>query len=373
MTGNATTSGPSSLEVWGFGFLFVTIINIGAVLGMCVVPLMNKKHYKKVLMFLVSLAVGTLAANAVLCLIPEAHGMDVDTEGKIFVWKNMTILGGIYLFFLIERILKIIDVGRKKKIQLNDSLENVSTISLSENMCNHCTLEVMEDNHMHTVGSHTYNGTAIHERKVSLSDEKNTEELTPPLQTNDCDNGNSKPICGYEQAEVGFSSTKKEIPSIVYMISFGDALHNFIDGLAIGASFTHSIASGISISIAVICEEFPHELGDFAIFLNAGLTVKQAVMANLASALTCYFGLAIGIVLGELTEAEEWIFALAGGIFLYIALVDMLPEINHSNYNDPSLSPTNISIFLLQNAGLLLGFAVILVVTLFSGYIDLDL
>uniref|UniRef100_A0A915I771 Uncharacterized protein n=1 Tax=Romanomermis culicivorax TaxID=13658 RepID=A0A915I771_ROMCU len=45
------------------------------------------------------------------------------------------------------------------------------------------------------------------------------------------------------------------------MIIFGDGLHNFIDGLSIGASFSTNILSGISISVAVLCEEFPHELG----------------------------------------------------------------------------------------------------------------
>ena len=45
------------------------------------------------------------------------------------------------------------------------------------------------------------------------------------------------------------------------MIIFGDGLHNFIDGLSIGAAFTESVLKGVSISLAVICEEFPHELG----------------------------------------------------------------------------------------------------------------
>ena len=51
------------------------------------------------------------------------------------------------------------------------------------------------------------------------------------------------------------------IATVAYMIIFGDGLHNFIDGLAIGASFTNSVYQGISTSVAVICEEFPHELG----------------------------------------------------------------------------------------------------------------
>jgi len=46
------------------------------------------------------------------------------------------------------------------------------------------------------------------------------------------------------------------------MIIFGDALHNFIDGMSIGAGYSKDLSSGLGISIAVACEEFPHELGE---------------------------------------------------------------------------------------------------------------
>lgn len=51
------------------------------------------------------------------------------------------------------------------------------------------------------------------------------------------------------------------IKTVAWMITLGDALHNFIDGLAIGASFTVSVLTGFSTSTAIFCEEFPHELG----------------------------------------------------------------------------------------------------------------
>ena len=41
----------------------------------------------------------------------------------------------------------------------------------------------------------------------------------------------------------------------------GDAVHNLADGLAIGASFAHSVPLGLSTSLAVVCHEIPHELG----------------------------------------------------------------------------------------------------------------
>ena len=66
---------------------------------------------------------------------------------------------------------------------------------------------------------------------------------------------------------------KHPIRTVAWMIIFGDGLHNFIDGLSIGAAFTSSILTGISVSVAVICEELPHELGK-AIHLIY-LSVKQ--------------------------------------------------------------------------------------------------
>lgn len=68
---------------------------------------------------------------------------------------------------------------------------------------------------------------------------------------------------------------KTPIATVAWMIIFGDGVHNFIDGLSIGAAFSESILTGMSVSLAVLCEEFPHELGDFAVLLNSGMTIKQ--------------------------------------------------------------------------------------------------
>lgn len=70
-------------------------------------------------------------------------------------------------------------------------------------------------------------------------------------------------------------------------------------------------------------------LGDFAVLLSAGMTMRQALLYNFLSAITCYLGLVMGILLGDLAEGAPYIFALAGGMFLYIALVDMVFKLFH--------------------------------------------
>lgn len=63
--------------------------------------------------------------------------------------------------------------------------------------------------------------------------------------------------------------------------------------------------------------------------LKAGMSAKQAVFYNLLSSILCFFGMCLGIFLGDTETASQWIFAGAAGMFLYIALVDMVGVLCH--------------------------------------------
>ena len=58
------------------------------------------------------------------------------------------------------------------------------------------------------------------------------------------------------------------------------------------------------------------------------MSYPVALLFNFLSACCCFIGLAVGITLGENFGANKWIYAIAGGMFLYIALCDMIPELN---------------------------------------------
>ena len=64
--------------------------------------------------------------------------------------------------------------------------------------------------------------------------------------------------------------------------------------------------------------------GDFAVLLRAGMSIRSAIVYNVVSSVLCFFGMFVGIGLGNIHEAAEWIFACVAGMFIYIALVDMV-------------------------------------------------
>ena len=68
-------------------------------------------------------------------------------------------------------------------------------------------------------------------------------------------------------------------------------------------------------------------LGDFAVLLRAGMSPKQAICYNLLSATLAVVGMFLGLIVGNVESASSWIFALIGGIFLYVALVDMVRKL----------------------------------------------
>ncbi|KAK2489648.1 hypothetical protein MC885_014079 [Smutsia gigantea] len=343
---------PSSVEVWGYGLLCVTVISLCSLMGASVVPFMKKTFYKRLLLYLIALAIGTLYSNALFQLIPEAFGFKPLED---YAPKSAVVFGGFYLFFFTEKILKIL--LKQKNEQHHGHSHYASETLPSKKDQEEGVTEKLQNGDLDHMIPHHCSGKL--DGKAPVTDEK---VIVGSLSVQDLQASQS--AC-YWLKGVRYS----DIGTLAWMITLSDGLHNFIDGLAIGASFTMSVLQGISTSVAILCEEFPHELGDFVILLNAGMSIQQALFFNFLSACCCYVGLAFGI-LASSHFSSQWIFALAGGMFLYISLADMFPEMNEVCQEDERKGSILVP-FVIQNLGLLTGFAIMLVLTMYSGQIQI--
>ena len=256
-------SNPDKTAVWGYGILCVTIISFMSVIGVSFLPLMSKSFYNHLLTTLIGLAVGSLSGSALFHLIPSAFQLaDIEFfKDHAYLEVSLVIWFGIYLFLLIERFLKIF--MEHKKFQNpgghSHTFENQPPKEIESED---------EEKRMICAGSNIPSNEVYENSKAAMRAsfghmERPSAESRPTVET----------VRDLEKSTHG-----SKIATVAWMIIFGDGVHNFIDGLSIGAAFTESILTGISVSAAVLCEEFPHELGDFAVLLNSGMNIRQVLI-----------------------------------------------------------------------------------------------
>ena len=126
--------------------------------------------------------------------------------------------------------------------------------------------------------------------------------------------------------------------STVTLVIIGDAVHTFVDGVAIAATTLVSIPLGVSTALAAIAHEIPQEAGDFAILLSAGRTRKQALILNATSALGGLLGALAMLMLGSaMPNIAPYVLAFAAGNFLYVAMADLIPHLHRGETDTNSL------------------------------------
>ncbi|KAG7233891.1 hypothetical protein INR49_006453 [Caranx melampygus] len=420
----------SSVWVWIWGFVSITIISLLSLLGVVLVPILNQSCFKFLLTFLVALAVGTLSGDALLHLLPHSQGQHDHSEPGTShdtnlvtafdgVWKGLTALAGIYLLFIIEHCIGMFKHYKDQRGMKKVSEEGKIGRKLSDHKLNRRSdaewlhLKPLNEDPESTAVScdNGHNDTQLTElqtpdsptNKTPLAPSKSQQEQHSPTKENGRKakqhSHGHRHSHGHGHSHGGNCHSDQEmkdagIASIAWMVIMGDGMHNFSDGLAIGAAFSANLTGGISTSVAVFCHELPHELvdeavagvseclkdwnwggrkrhSDFAVLLKAGMTVKQAIVYNLLSALMAYVGMMIGTVVGQYTHnVTNWIFAITAGMFLYVALVDMLPEMLHGDSEDHKRC--QLGHFILQNLGMLTGFGIMLLIAIFEDRIVFD-
>ncbi|KAJ9061427.1 hypothetical protein DSO57_1020917 [Entomophthora muscae] len=152
-----------------------------------------------------------------------------------------------------------------------------------------------------------------------------------------------------EKLDVPEPAAQKEVKLSAYLNLVADFSHNFTDGLAIAASFYVSKSIGITTTLAVFFHEIPHEIGDFAILLQAGFSRASAMYSQFFTAIGAFLGTVAGVMIQEALSQtnpkasnasylsdllshlpiapSELVLPLTAGGFLYIATSSVIPEL----------------------------------------------
>lgn len=108
-----------------------------------------------------------------------------------------------------------------------------------------------------------------------------------------------------------------------------------------------------------MCHELPHELGDFALLLQTGVSLRRAIFLNIISSVLSFVGMIVGLlIVGMDTSFVRWIYAGTAGTFLYIALADLVPELNRGRLT--------FKMVVIQTLGILIGGIIMLLIGLYE-------
>jgi zinc and cadmium transporter len=124
---------------------------------------------------------------------------------------------------------------------------------------------------------------------------------------------------------------------LAFMNLVGDAVHNFIDGLLIGASYLISPVLGLTTTLAVVLHEIPHEMGNFGVLVHGGFAPKKALFWNFSTALLALAGGVTALLVGgQYAGFADALVPLTAGGFLYVAGSDLIPELHQDCFRPQS-------------------------------------
>lgn len=134
--------------------------------------------------------------------------------------------------------------------------------------------------------------------------------------------------------------------AVPWMLTVGDTIHNFIDGMVMAGTFLVSPSVGVVTALAVAAHEIPHEMADFGVLLSHGWSAKKTILVNIASAVVALVGaLLVWGARGVIEPRLPMLLAFSAGSFVYLACSDLIPELHHDHKHDRMSLVTQVAAF----------------------------
>src|SRR5215813_5669213 len=128
-------------------------------------------------------------------------------------------------------------------------------------------------------------------------------------------------------------------PSAAYTAVGGLWIHTFFDGVSIASAFIVSYRVGLLVFIAILLHKMPEGFTVASIMLASGRSIRTALVATAAIGAATLAGV-IGVVLlnARMSTAVFYALPFSAGVTLYVAASDLIPEVNHKEERNPTVS-----------------------------------
>lgn len=111
------------------------------------------------------------------------------------------------------------------------------------------------------------------------------------------------------------------------IIAIGLAIHNFPEGLAIGAGFEASNTLGLKLAIAIALHDVPEGISIALPLKTSGTSKFKSILVTTLSGLTTGLGAFFGVIIGNISQSLIGLsLSFAAGAMLYIVSCELVPE-----------------------------------------------
>ncbi|GAQ89972.1 ZIP metal ion transporter family [Klebsormidium nitens] len=280
----------------------------------------------------------------------EAHGHDHGSGGHAHSIQDLSVglavLVGLIVFFLVEKAVRYVEEATAKNPELANQISFQKQHSHKHGAKGHSHYD---DHTEHADGdavivdkdSGAKAETVVKESSSTPSEgaKKRKSSKSGPGKDAAIKESVSEKEAEKEPAakDITVTADAKKGPAVApgsllvlgYLNLFSDGVHNFTDGMALGAAFVHHGAvGGWSRTLFMLAHELPQEVGDFGILVRAGFSVTKALALNFLSASMAMAGTALALVVGGDASNSSIIEGFTAGGFVYIAVAGVMPDLH---------------------------------------------
>ncbi|XP_056269075.1 zinc transporter ZIP13 [Pseudoliparis swirei] len=276
-------------HVWLLSLVGSVAVGLSGIFPLLVIPIEAGAALKteaggQRLKQLLSFAIGGLLGDVFLHLLPEAWERSRSSAGKHnhYMTQGLWVILGLLVFLLLEKMFP--DRDSNEDLPSNSDLNSNSA---SESIS-------------------VFSGKA----SASLKNGHHAES--------------------WKSSKQSLQERSEKIKTCGYLNLLANCIDNFTHGLAVAGSFLVSKKVGFLTTFAILLHEIPHEVGDFAILLRAGFDRCSAARMQLSTALVGVLGACFALCAQSpkgTENATAWILPFTSGGFLYIALVNVVPDL----------------------------------------------